>query len=74
MSKTVRVEGTDELATMFVDYIIEYNYYEREERTPLKYQTYRLISELYERGILEAELTQKNGWVFHVKEPKEISK
>ncbi len=73
MSKTVRVEGTDELAIMFVDYIIEYNYYEREERTPLKYQTYRLISELYERGILEAELTQKNGWVFHVTEPKEVS-
>ena len=74
MSKTTRVEGTDNLADMFIDYIIEYNYYDREQRTPLKYQTYRLISELYERGILEAELTQKNGWVFQVKEPKEMSK
>ena len=74
MSKTIIVEGTDNLADMFIDYIIEYNYYHREQTTPLRYQTYRLISELYERGMLEAELTQKNGWVFHVKEPKEVSK
>ena len=74
MSKRIIVEGTDNLADMFIDYIIEYNYYDREQTTPLRYQTYRLISELYERGMLEAELTQKNGWVFHVKEPKEVSK
>lgn len=75
MTKLTRVEGTNELSDMFLDYLIEYHYYDRDERTPVKYQTYRLINELYSRGILKkATLDQKNGWVFYVKEPMEVTK
>tara|TARA_R110002020_G_scaffold317593_3_gene533240 strand:+ start:93 stop:335 length:243 start_codon:yes stop_codon:yes gene_type:complete len=67
---SIRLEGMKALTDMFLDYLIEYHYYDRTEETPLKYQPYRLIEELYERGILErAELDFKNGWVFYVNEP-----
>ena len=64
------VEGTEALTNMFLDYMIDYNYYDREEETPSQYQADRLIRDLYERGILEAKLTQKDGYVFYVKEPQ----